>query len=601
MNGFLAVGSPSLIYHSFDAKTWTQVFFENPGRIFDQIADDGNGTLITGPVNVQFSTPTTEIVVSHDDGVTWTVKVAAPVMALNAGSNSYAQFGVGAPANTQAAGFVWDGSQFVIVGNNVGPPFLNMFSPDGNTWQIWVQNDVVNGYVPGDVVFFGGVYVGYSSSTAFSLLWSPTAGKNAGPQPTTDWTVGQIVAGPSFNPCLKTNGSYVLAFVNDFVYKTTDGKTWVSSLNLNGQYSFNGKDSIWWDATLNLWILCGGDNNGQGLFTSTDGLVWTPRLYDPAFVLYPLVSVRRTGWFLSAVGLGGAFYISTDGISWTLINANCPIIPDPWDLSFIHSTSNYFIAYGVNNGTGIRALITSPDGISWTARQIITSPNTLYNLLGPTSSVLLSYIDPCNPTHIIFPPTPPPPPSVGNNNVLLRYMGSSAGFSLLTSLPNPPNTEIITLREVQAPIGGTGLWAKAGDGNATMMALTDDAKAYILFAGTQDGTVTATAVTQPLPTPGDLAPELWNSAKIFRSIYVEGEDLGNFQVFYATDHQLNPDGTVSSFPWGPFSIINNKVDVGAVEAKQIVLKFVHAAACAPGVTPLLTYINIDYDITQQDV
>jgi hypothetical protein len=180
-------------------------------------------------------------------------------------------------------------------------------------------------------------------------------------------------------------------------------------------------------------------------------------------------------------------------------------------------------------------------------------------------------------------------------------MGTSAGFSLLTALPNPPSTGIITLREVQAPSGGTGAWPKAGDGSANIIALTDDANSYILFAGTQDGTITATAVTQPLPMPGDLAPELWNSAKVFRSIYIEGEDLGNYQVFFATDRQFDATGLPTGYPWGPFDIINNKVDLGGVEAKQIVLKFVHAAASAAGVTPLLTLVVLDYDITQQDV
>jgi hypothetical protein len=128
------------------------------------------------------------------------------------------------------------------------------------------------------------------------------------------------------------------------------------------------------------------------------------------------------------------------------------------------------------------------------------------------------------------------------------------------------------------------------------MALTDDAESWILFAGTQDGSIIATAITQPLPTPADLPPELWNSDKKFRAIWFEGEDLGGFQVFLATDRQLNADGTFSSFPWGPFAIINNKVDCNIGVAKRIGIKLVHAVASALGVTPLITYINIDYDI-----
>lgn len=598
MNGFLALGSPSLIWHSPDGVTWTQVYTESPGQILDQVADDGVGDLITAFVNVGSSTPTNKILVSHDNGLTWTAKVTAPYTAINGGADTFNIISAGVPAGSQGAGFLWDGTQFVVVSGNTSQPFGDMFSSTGETWQIWVETNLVNGYVPGDLVFFNGIYVGYSNETNKSLIWSATAGFSSGSRPTNSWTVGQIVTGGGF---LKTNGSYVLAFGatsggDDVVYKSTDGKAWTVSAGLNGLYTANGKDSIWWDATLSLWVLVGGDNTATGLFTSTDGLVWTHRIYDLTNTLF-LNSVRRTGWFLSAVGNLGAFYISTDGVTWTLINAACPETTSAWDLYFIHSVDNYFVALGYNETSGDDALITSPDGATWTERQLINSPQNIYNLLGPsTGSTLTSYINPCT-GHPVFPPAPPA--SVNNNYVLMRYMGSTAGFSLLTSLPNPPATGIITLREVQAPVGGTGAWAKAGDGSANMMALTDDASSYILFAGTQDGTITATAVTQPLPTPADLPLELWDSNKVFRAIWVEGEDLSNFQVYYATDRQLNADGTVASFPWGPFSIINNKVQMGVATAKRIILKFVHAAASATGVTPLITYINIDYDIMQE--
>jgi len=182
-----------------------------------------------------------------------------------------------------------------------------------------------------------------------------------------------------------------------------------------------------------------------------------------------------------------------------------------------------------------------------------------------------------------------------NDNVLMYYLGRSRGFSRLVSPLVPGGAKIITLKEIQAPAGGTGGWSKAGDGDYSMLALTDDARAYILFAGTQDGSLTATAVTQPLPTPADIPPDLWDTKKTFRGAWIEGSDLANFDVYFATDVQFNTDGTVTNFPWGPFKIIGNEVDLG-VSAKQIVLKFVHAKPAGAGLTPTISYIDLDYDI-----
>lgn len=184
----------------------------------------------------------------------------------------------------------------------------------------------------------------------------------------------------------------------------------------------------------------------------------------------------------------------------------------------------------------------------------------------------------------------------GNRYILARYMGTTAGWSRIDSSIIPaasPDFRMITLKEVQLPSGGTGDYAQAGDGVARIVELHSDGNSYVLFAGTQDGSIVATAVTQPLPTPIDLPMELRDSRLQFRSMWVEGEDLGNFDVYYATDDQFNADGTVANYPWGPKKIINNKVDLG-VAAKQIVLKFVHSVAS--DVTPIISYVNIDYDV-----
>lgn len=167
-----------------------------------------------------------------------------------------------------------------------------------------------------------------------------------------------------------------------------------------------------------------------------------------------------------------------------------------------------------------------------------------------------------------------------NDNVLLRYMGRTEGFSRMTALPN--GQQIITIREIQLPNGQTAI-----------MALCADSKSYLLFNGTQDGTITAIAVTQPLPTPQDLSQELIDTRKNFRSLVFEGVGLDSFDVYAATDVQFNPDGTATTFPWGPNRIINNEVDLG-FPAKQVVIKIVNARSSP--VTPVISYINLNYDI-----
>jgi hypothetical protein len=421
MNGFLALGNNEQIYHSVAGVTWTPAHYLLNGMQLSVVADDGAGNLVTGPVG---GLATNKLLTSHDDGVSWTVTFTSPVAPgtiLNATFSGGLHFYLNASNDTiaQAGNALWDGSQFALVGLNTSFPFVDMFSAGGDTWQVWAQTlDSVPGpatfYVPQDLLFFDGVYVGIVSLNHPSLIWSPTAGKGAGPispPPQTDWTVGLAVPGGIATNCFfKTNGSYILAFglINgggDFVIgKSTDGKNWTTSAALNGLAANNGKDSVWWDPQLALWVLCGFDNGGTGLWTSPDGSVWTPRIYDPTFTI-SLTSVRRTGWFLSAVGFNGAFYISTDGVAWATINAACPVIADPWDLSFIHSTSNYFIALGTQTNSPFQtALVTSPNGTVWTARQNINSPDFIYNVLGPSGSgALTSYLNPCT-GQPVFPP-----------------------------------------------------------------------------------------------------------------------------------------------------------------------------------------------------
>jgi hypothetical protein len=385
---------------------------------------------------------------------------------------------------------------------------------------------------------------------------------------------------------------------NSLIWKSDiTGKVWTSAEVGAGGFFYlqNGKDSSFYDDVLDVWIHCGGDNVQSAIYTApgSDPLTLTPHLADPTFTLQ-FNSVRRTGWFLTAVGSHGELYTSLDAETWTPINADCPgtAFKDLY-LTFIHSFETYWIAHVEDNNTGDVYLGKSINGIDWTSQYALTGGDVIYNIVGPSPDTLNSYINPCT-GQPMFPPTPPPTNEF-LDHVLLYYLGRSRGFSEMVSPLVPGGANLITIKEIQTAVGGTGAWPLAGNGDYAVLALTDDAKSYVLFQGTQDGSLTAVAVTQPLPTPTDLPQELQDSKKIFNSIWVEGQDLGNFDVYYATDPQFDAEGIPTSYPWGPKAIINNKVDIG-VQAKQIVLRFVHAKASAVGVTPLITYIELDYDL-----
>jgi hypothetical protein len=169
-----------------------------------------------------------------------------------------------------------------------------------------------------------------------------------------------------------------------------------------------------------------------------------------------------------------------------------------------------------------------------------------------------------------------------NKNVLMYYLGRSKGFSRLTALPN--GKRIITLKEIAVPALVGSPFVNAGDGAFYMVALCEDSNVYVLFQGTQDGTVIATAVTQPLPTPKDLPVELWDTDKTFNSMYVEGADITNFMVSFSLDGGLTfntPRSLTKLFRIGQ-------------RGKSLTIKFTHAVASVT--TPMLSYVKLWYDV-----
>jgi hypothetical protein len=160
--------------------------------------------------------------------------------------------------------------------------------------------------------------------------------------------------------------------------------------------------------------------------------------------------------------------------------------------------------------------------------------------------------------------------------VMMPLRGTAQGqFSRVPVLPG--NGQVTAMKEIQL----------VSDRMYGVLALTGDKKVFQLFGGIQDGSLTAVALTQPLPTKGDIEPELWDTTKVFQEIYLDGVDLTNF-VITAFD-----DAGVAYGPWSVYPN-QNSINLGGIRSRQITLQFIHAKPTT--LTPELASLNLTFDI-----
>ena len=164
----------------------------------------------------------------------------------------------------------------------------------------------------------------------------------------------------------------------------------------------------------------------------------------------------------------------------------------------------------------------------------------------------------------------PQTPGGGCDLVLLLSMAKPPKFSTYSALVT--GRRVVAMQEVEFP-----------DGSIGVLATCTDNKSYRLFGGTQDGTVTATVQSQLLPMPGQVPKESWGERKVFRMMWVDGQDLSNWRVSYSVDN-------------GAFSVpqvLANQNLIG-MQGKLLQIRLTHIAPTQN--VPLLTYLNIDWDI-----
>jgi hypothetical protein len=275
---------------------------------------------------------------------------------------------------------IWTGEQFVVVGQRI------MTSPDGTDWKIvyptrsfsTMIHDIV--YADGRYTAIGEQYVAVSDDLVdWTLKWwcddyrklttiicspdkylisgyNPRFGCPFGPCPTVDpfvlhsedgdvWNGKVISSNTYFGGAVWADSQFV-AMTSRTVLTSPDGVTWTSdSTNVftKGELFWTGKEVI---------CIAG---LGQSTIYSLDGPTWTERGavgFGSALILADTLYV--------AVGLNGDIFSSTDLDTWV----NRYSAPG-WPLYDVAWSGELFVAVGL----GI--MVTSPDGVTWTRREII--------------------------------------------------------------------------------------------------------------------------------------------------------------------------------------------------------------------------------------
>jgi hypothetical protein len=235
-----------------------------------------------------------------------------------------------------------------------------MTSPDGLTWTartISSDNWGDVAWIP-DIGLF--VAVGNpQSNTAVST--SPDG---------TTWTVrsGATGANASCIAWAHSLGYMIVPIRGDatHVWKSVDGINWTKPA-ITGTFTSTAQRIIW-DAGRSQFVAVsdGGVSATTGVFTSPDGIAWTPRTTPATYQLFAIAMNPAGDYVATALtGTGRALKSTDGGVTWashTTADETAEWEGVCWD-----ATDGVWIAVAVVAASAAKSIMTSPDGVTWTS------------------------------------------------------------------------------------------------------------------------------------------------------------------------------------------------------------------------------------------
>lgn len=357
-------GSASPLYRSVDGVTWTAV-------------TTGTATHLAFAGGRFYATDSLGFLLTSDDGLAWTAQASKPPIDTNTIASSGTQLLAVRPTSSGGARLYRssDALTWVEAGSSLNRPsgddavafaagrFLTsggFTSTDGANWSTngyraaAVNNTVVRPLgVNGRFIIFVNPFDDSQPSEVHLSV---------------DGLTGSRVLTPSFRPSgvAYGNGRYVIVGMKGVTQSyqgaavtSTDGSTWTALSDLPS--GFQCRCIHFAD---NRFVAAGSDPLGRStsLYTSTDGLKWTPASF-PKTDFSPTGITYGAGRWLISTDYGSAL-TSTDGLTWSLASST----PNTYAITFANGyfvlgTQDWKYALDLN-------IATSVDGLHWTFRPV---------------------------------------------------------------------------------------------------------------------------------------------------------------------------------------------------------------------------------------
>lgn len=244
-------------------------------------------------------------------------------------------------------------------------------APNGtNFWEVGPQGNIIAGGSGG-----GSVWVMVPSTTTLGIYWTSTdAGQT--------WTQRTNPAGAGSAWNVHWNGTQFILYTGSSTtsYTSTDGVNWTSRTCI----SLSPADIIYANS---LYVVY--PNGGSSAATSSDGITWTSRTLassaagTTATIGGGLFTYNAgAGLWIGNSGTNGAYQTSPDAITWTA--RTLPVTQAFKFSAPIRLASNSTTTVAIS--AQWQEVLTTTDGINWTARGVVDSnvtngtgvPSTLF-------------------------------------------------------------------------------------------------------------------------------------------------------------------------------------------------------------------------------